>query len=95
VAGGVDDVQRHLLAVGHLVPYGGVLGEDRDALLTLQVAGVHGALVHVLMGSEGAGLPQHRVDEGGLPVVDVGHDRDVAQVVTDRHEGALQVIRGC
>ena len=30
---------------------------------------------------ERAGLPEHRVDERGLAVVDVGDDRDVAQVV--------------
>ena len=33
-----------------------------------------------LVGGEGAGLAQHRVDQGGLAVVDVGDDRDVADV---------------
>jgi hypothetical protein len=28
---------------------------------------------------EGARLAQHRVDQGGLPVVDVGDDRDVSE----------------
>ena len=83
VAGGVDDVDRHrpVGGAGTGVAHGGVLGEDRDALLALEVAGVHRALVDVLVRAEGAGLPQHRVDERGLAVVDVGDDRDVAQVV--------------
>ena len=34
-----------------------------------------------LVRAEGAGLAEHRVDERGLAVVDMGDDRDVAQVV--------------
>ena len=42
VAGGVDDVDRHALGSRRAgVVHGGVLGEDRDALLALEVAGVH------------------------------------------------------
>src|SRR5205814_6369686 len=55
---------------------------DRDALLPLQVHGVEHALGHVLVGPERAGLPEHGVDQRGLAVVDVGHDGDVAQVLT-------------
>jgi hypothetical protein len=75
VARRVDDVDLHV-AVGHR----GVLGEDRDALLPLQVHGVHDALVDVLVGPEGPGLPEHLVDEGGLAMVDVGHDGHVAEI---------------
>src|SRR6478735_2320832 len=75
VAGGVDDVDRHRLAVGGRagVVDRGVLREDRDALLALQVPGVHDALGDALglVGGEGAGLTQHGVDERGLAVVDV------------------------
>ena len=53
VAGRVDDVQRHVA-----VPHRGVLGEDRDALLALEVVRVHDALGDVLVGAEGARLPQ-------------------------------------
>ena len=35
----------------------------------------------VLVGAEGAGLPEHGVDERRLAVVDVGDDRDVAEVL--------------
>ena len=41
--------------------------------------------VHVLVLAEGAGLPQHGVDERGLAVVDVGHDGHVADVVAGGH----------
>ncbi len=81
VAGSVDDVERHV-AVLHR----GVLGENRDALLALEVVRVHDPLVDVLVGAERARLPQERVDEGGLAVVDVGDDRHVAQVVARGHE---------
>ena len=76
VAGRVDDVDLHVAVL-----HGRVLGEDRDALLALEVVRVHDALVDVLVLAEGARLPEHRVDERRLPVVDVGDDRDVAQVV--------------
>ena len=64
-----------------------VLGEDRDALLALEVHRVHDALGDVLVGAEGAGLPEHGVDERRLAVVDVRDDRDVAEV------GAVDVLR--
>src|SRR5690606_3271595 len=85
VAGGVDDVDRDRVpAVLGVVLHRRVLGEDRDALLTFQVAGVHHALVDLveLVGGEGTGLLEHAVDDGGLAVVDVGDDGDVADVVT-------------
>ena len=57
-----------------------VLGEDGEAPLALDGVGVHHPLGHVLVRAEDAALPQERVDEGRLPVVDVGDDRDVADV---------------
>lgn len=91
VTGGVDHVDRDLLALGvlALVRDRRVLGEDRDALLTFQIVRVHGALVDVSVFAEGARLTQHGVDESGLAVVDVRHDRDVAEVRTEgvRHTG--------
>ena len=83
VAGGVDDVDRHALRRGRAgVVDRGVLGEDRDPLLALEVTGVHDPVADDLglVRGERAGLPQHRVDERGLAVVDVRDDRDVAQV---------------
>jgi hypothetical protein len=65
-----------------------VLGEDRDALLALEVVRVHRALLDVRVLAEGAGLTEHRVHERGLAVVDVRDDRDVAEIRTEgvRHE---------
>jgi hypothetical protein len=83
VARGVDDVELHVAVLDR-----GVLGEDRDALLALEVHRVHDALVHVLVGAERAGLPQHRVDQRRLAVVDVGNDRDVAEVLSALHGGS-------
>ena len=99
VAGGVDDVHGDRSAGdvdGRLagVPHGGVLREDRDALLALEVAGVHDPLRDALglVGGERPRLVEHRVDQGRLAVVDVRHDRDVAQVFAG---DAAQVRVGC
>jgi hypothetical protein len=83
VAGGVHEVQLHVA-----VPDGGVLGEDRDAALALLVHRVHDEVGERLrlMGGEHAGLAQHGVDQGGLPVVDVGDDRDVPDVRALGHD---------
>ena len=84
VARCVDDVERHV-AVAHR----GVLREDRDALLALEVVRVHHPFGDVLVGAEGARLPQQTVDERGLAVIDVRDDRDVAQVGAYRHRSRL------
>jgi hypothetical protein len=83
VAGRVDDVQLHLAVVD-----GRVLREDRDAALALLVHRVEHAVGHLLVRGEDTGLAQHRVDQRRLPVVDVGDDRDVADVRADGHAGA-------
>ena len=80
VAGRVDDVDLRLAVVE-----GRVLGEDRDPLLALEVGRVQHALAHVLVRAEGAGLPEHRVDERRLAVVDVGDDRDVTEIRAESH----------
>ncbi len=73
VAGGVDDVD-----LGVFVVDGGVFGQDGDAALFFEIVGVHDALGYGFVGTEGAGLAEHGVDEGGFAVVDVGNDGDVA-----------------
>src|SRR6266850_3273847 len=72
----VDDVDRHAL-----MPDGGVLGEDGDALLALEVVRVHDQGADVLVVAEGVALLQQGVDQRRLPVVDVRDDRDVADVM--------------
>ena len=75
VAWRVDDVDA-----GALPEDGGRLGEDGDAALALEVVGIHGALGHALVLAERAGLLEQPVDEGGLAMVDMGDDGDVAKL---------------
>ena len=63
----------------------GVLGEDGDALLALQVVRVHHPLDQGLVGAEHTGLAEHVVHERGLAVVDVGDDGHVADAVSGDH----------
>ena len=63
----------------------GVLRENGDAALALELVAVHRALGDALVRAERAALVQHRVDERGLAVIDVGDDGDVAAIrVGDR-----------
>jgi len=77
VARRVDDVHLRVADLD-----GRVLGQDRDPPLALEVQRVHDALGHVLVGAKRAGLPEQGVDERRLAVVDVGDDRDVAEVLS-------------
>ena len=79
VAGRVDDVDLH---VAHA--HGGVLREDRDALLALELARVHDAVGRVGAQAELARLLEEGVDERRLAVVDVGDDGHVTDVVAAR-----------
>jgi hypothetical protein len=98
VAGGVDDVDRHAAGwrAGAGVVDGGVLGEDRDALLALQITGVHDPFAHALglVRGEGATLPKHGVDQCRLAVIDVRDDGDIAQVRTYGHAGSPRWVSG-
>ena len=84
VARRVDDVDLRLA-----VAEGRVLGQDRDPLLALEVHRVEHALVDVLVRAERAGLPEHRVDERRLAVVDVRDDRDVAEIGAAGHRSSV------
>ena len=75
VTGCVDDVD-----LGAAVHDGGVLRHDRDPALALEGVAVHHPLRDLLVLTEDVALLQHRVDERGLAVVDVGDDRDVAEI---------------
>ena len=83
VPGRVDDVELHPAPA-----HGRVLGQDGDALLPLQVAGVHHPVGQLLVGPEGPGLAEQRVDQRRLAVVDVGHDGHVPDVLAPAHGGA-------
>ena len=75
VARGVDDVDAGVLPEDR-----GGLGQDGDAALALEIVGIHRPLGHPLVLAKGAGLLQQPVDQGGLAMVDMGDDGDVAKV---------------
>ena len=72
VAWGIDDVDEVVLKV-----HRGVLGQNRDAALALQIGVVHHPFGHLLIGPERAALPEQRIDQGGLAMVDVRDDREI------------------
>ena len=76
VAGRVHNVDLDVV-----VEDGRVLGQDGDAALALQLVGVHHALDVGLVGAEGAALVQHGVNQGGLSVVHVRDNGDVAKTL--------------
>ncbi len=78
VAGGVDEVEHVFgAAEGVLDGYGG--GLDGDAAFAFEVHIVEELGFHFALG-DGAGAFEEAVGEGGLAVVDVGDDAEVADV---------------
>ena len=71
----IDDVDRVTFPVDR-----GVLGLDGDALLTLEVHRVHGAFGDGLVFTVSAAGLKELVDEGGLAVINVGNDGEVADI---------------
>ena len=77
VAGGVDDVDFHVLVVD-----GGVFCKDGDAALALEVARVHDAGHGLLVLAIDASLFEKTVHKRGFSVVNVRDDRHVAKIVS-------------
>ena len=75
MAGGIDDVDLHVLVV-----HGGILRQNGDAALLLDGVIVHHAVGNLLVFAENAALLEHFVDERGLAVVNVRDDGDIAEV---------------
>ena len=69
----VHDVDAHVP-----IADGGVLGEDGDAPLPLQIAAVHNAVHAHLAAAQHAGVLQEMIHQGGLAVVYMGDDRNVS-----------------
>ena len=65
----------------------GALGQNGDAALLLEIVRIHRPFFNALVVAEGAGLAEQLVDEGGLAVVDVRDDGDIAQGKGGGHEG--------
>ena len=82
VPGGINHVNGDGFTVrgGAIVEHGGVLREDGNAFFLFKVAGVHHAVFDVCVRRERVGLLEHRIHDGGFAVVNVCHDRHVAQI---------------
>ena len=81
VAGSVDEVQVIDLPVLRLVLELDGTGFDRDPAFSLDVHVVEELFLHLPFG-DGLGQLQHAVGQRGFPVVDMGDDREVADVVS-------------
>ena len=74
VAGGVDDVDFDTFPAD-----GAVLGGNGDAAFAFQIHVVHDAVIDLLIRTEHAALAEHGIHQGGLAVVNVGYDGNIAQ----------------
>jgi len=77
VAGGINNVDFGIVPVDS-----GVLGENGDAALTLQIVGVHDALNRYSAFTEYVGLLEHTVNQCGFTMIDVGDNCDITDVIS-------------
>ncbi len=90
VPGRVDDVDfEGLTACRVLIEHCGILREDGDAALALELVRVHDAFDDFLVLAEGASLAKHIIHQRRLAVIDVSDDGDVADVVSSFHRKIL------
>ena len=75
MAGRIDDIDLDVVVGDRRI-----LADDSDAALALQGIAVHHPLGEFLIGAENVALPKQAVDEGGLAVIDVGDDGDIANL---------------
>jgi hypothetical protein len=87
VARRIDDVELDVAVLDR-----GVLCENGDPALAFEGVRVHDAGRQGLAFSENAALLEHGIDEGRLPVVDVGDNSEVADIGARFH--TLQYITG-
>ena len=80
VARGIDDVDFR-----SLIMHGGILGQNGNAALTLQIARVHHAVHHSLILAVDAALLEHLIDQRRLAMVNVRDDGDISNVFLIRH----------
>ena len=71
----IDDID-----LDPLVADAGYLRENRNTLFPFEVVGVHHTLLHVLVFSENARLLKDGVNEGGLAMIDMRDDADIADL---------------
>ena len=59
-----------------------ILGQDRDPAFALQIIRIHDAFLQILARIERTGLAQQLIDEGGLAMIDVRDNGDVAKFLS-------------
>ena len=75
VTGRVDDIDPGAF------PFDGCgLGQNGDPAFAFQIIAVHGAFIHRLSGPECSGLFQQFIHKRGFAMVDMGDDRNIAQI---------------
>ena len=77
MAGGVDNVDLNTV-----VNAAAVFCQNRNAALAFNVAAVHHAFGHLLVFAKSASLLEQLVYQSGFAVVNMGDDRDVAQILS-------------
>src|SRR5207244_5939588 len=87
VAGSVDNIYLYAF-----VKDCGVLRQNSDATLALELVRVHYAFDEILIGSERTALSQHGVDQRSFAVVDMGDDGDIADRKSTRLNSSHQII---
>jgi hypothetical protein len=70
---------------------GGSLGENGDAALTFLIIGIHDSIDPRFVGGKDPGGVQHGIHQGGLAMVDVRDQRDVAKG-SSRHEAGMVAV---
>ena len=79
MARGIDEIELVSVAVVRLVYHADGVGLDGDAALALEIHGIEHLRLHLASGQR-AGKFEKPVGEGGLAVVNVRDDREVADV---------------
>ncbi len=78
-----------------------IFGFDRDAAFPLLVHGIHRSLCDHLIIPESTGLPKQLVNQGRFTVINVGNDRNVANLFCPggggihRGAGDIHSLIGC
>ena len=84
VAGSIYDID-----LSAVVGDGCILGQDRDAALTFDIAGVHDTFRNLLVLAEHAALAEQAVDKCRLAVVDMCNDRYISYIFSDHSDSFL------
>ncbi len=95
VTWGVDDIDAPWLVVRVSPANRGILRQNGNPALFLDIAGVHDALFTVAAFVQRTGLPQQLIDERRFTVVNVGHDGNVTKELNRVGHGKISRAKKC